>query len=71
MYVFIPKYGKRAGKNMGKLSQYALQIIDFTLNMPHEFLGPVATPPPPPIKYQEYLPGTETWRRETIPFSFR
>ena len=33
-------------KNWGKLSQYALQIIDFTLNMPHEILGPVAPPPP-------------------------
>ena len=31
----------------GKLSQYALQILDFTLNMPHEILGPVAPPPPP------------------------
>ena len=32
----------------GKLSQYALQILDFTLNMPHEILGPVTPPPPPP-----------------------
>ena len=24
----------------------ALQILDFTLNMPHEILGPVALPPP-------------------------
>ena len=35
-------------KIWGKLSQYALQILDFTLNMPHEILGPVAPPPPPP-----------------------
>ena len=33
-------------KIWGKLSQYALQILDFTL-MPHEILGPVAPPPPP------------------------
>ena len=32
-------------KIWGKLSQYAL--LDFTLNMPHEILGPVAPPPPP------------------------
>ena len=44
MYVFVPKY---------ILSIYALQILDFTLNMPHEFLGPVA---PPAILYQEYPP---------------
>ena len=40
-------------KIWGKLAQYALQILDFTLNMPHEFVGPVASPPynirsPPP-----------------------
>ena len=35
-------------KIWGKFSQYALQILDFTLNMPHEILGPVAPPPPPP-----------------------
>ena len=40
-------------KIWGKFSQYVLQILDFTLNMPHAFLGPVApppynTPPPPP-----------------------
>ena len=34
-------------KIWGKLSQYALQILDFTLNMPHEIVGPVAPPPPP------------------------
>ena len=32
-------------KIWGKFSQYALQILDFTLNMPHEILGPVAPPP--------------------------
>ena len=40
-------------KIWGKFSQYALQILDFTLNMPHEILGPVA---PPTLKDQEYLP---------------
>ena len=40
-------------KIWGKLSQYTLQILDFTLNMPHEILGPVAPHPkrsgvPPP-----------------------
>ena len=44
---FVPKYDKRAGKNRGKLSQYALQILDFTLNMPHDFVGPVPPPSPP------------------------
>ena len=39
-----------------KLSQYVLQILDFTLNMPHEILGPVAPPPPPTLKDPEYLP---------------
>ena len=43
-------------KIWGKFSQYSLQILDFTLNMPHEILGPVA-PPPPTLKDQEYLPG--------------
>ena len=38
-------------KIWGKLSQYALQILDFTLNMRHEILGPVA---PPTLKDQEY-----------------
>ena len=33
-------------KIWGKFSQYALQILDFTLNMPHEILGPVAPPHP-------------------------
>ena len=37
------------------MSQYALQILDFTLNMPHEFVGPVA---PPTIEYQEYSSPT-------------
>ena len=51
-------------KIWGKFSQYALQILDFTLNMPHEILGPVAPSPPPPptLKDPEYLPGT-------LPFS--
>ena len=40
-------------KIWGKLSQYALQILDFTLNMPHDILGPVA---PPTLKDPEYLP---------------
>ena len=40
-------------KIWGKFSQYAIQILDFTLNMPHEILGPVA---PPTLKDQEYLP---------------
>ena len=40
-------------KIWGKLSQYALQILDFTLNMPHDILGPVASPT---LKDQEYLP---------------
>ena len=40
-------------KIWGKFSQYALQILDFTLNMPHEILGPVA---PPTLIYPEYLP---------------
>ena len=40
-------------KIWGKFSQYALQILDFTLNIPHEILGPVA---PPTLKDQEYLP---------------
>ena len=31
---------------MGKILSYALQILDFTLNMPHEILGPVAPPHP-------------------------
>ena len=39
-------------KIWGKFSQYALEILDFTLNMPHEILGPVA---PPTLKDQEYL----------------
>ena len=34
-------------KIWGKFSQYALQILDFTLNMPLEILDPVAPPPPP------------------------
>ena len=45
-------------KIWGKFSQYALQILDFTLNMPHEILGPVAPPhpkrsgvPPPGVCY--------------------
>ena len=39
---------------LGKLSQYALQILDFTLNMPHEILGPVA---PPPYNIRSTPPG--------------
>ena len=45
----------------GKFSQYALQILDFTLNMPQEILGPVA---PPTLKDPEYLPrggGGTSW----------
>ena len=34
-------------KIWGKFSQYTLQILDFTLNMPLKFVGPVASPPPP------------------------
>ena len=49
-------------KIWGKFSQYALQILDFTLNMPHKILGPVAPPPPPPptLKDPEYLPRAQT-----------
>ena len=45
MYVFVPKYGKRACKNMGKI---------ISIHMPFKFMillsniGPVAPPPPPP-----------------------
>ena len=46
-------------KIWGKFSQYALQILDFTLNMPHEIVGPVA----PTLKDPEYLPGGFTGER--------
>ena len=52
MYVFVPNMANAPVKIWGKFSQYALQILDFTLNMPHEILGPVA---PPTLKDQEYL----------------
>ena len=39
-----------------KFSQYAIQILDFTLNMPHEILGPVA--PPHPKRSGVHPPGT-------------
>ena len=50
--------------------QYALQILDFTLNMPHAFWGPVApppnkiksTPPPPGVMYCSHRRARDwTW----------
>ena len=47
MYLYL-NIANASEKIWRKFSQYALQILDFTLNMPHEILGPVAPPPPPP-----------------------
>ena len=52
----------------GKFSQYALQILDFTLNMPHGIFRssrttppphPPPPPPPPTQKDQKYLPRVD------------
>ena len=55
---------------MGKKKKYALQILDFTLNMPHEILGPVAPPHPkrsgvpPPGNYISIFDQTPTYLRD-------